>query len=220
MDQIRQTKLLSLTFRRLVKANAIEALTLSITGIVDCAMVGQFIGSKGLPGMQLDMPLFFLFCVISQIFASGLTMLISRHLSHGHKDKAQRLLSSIITMTLLIGIVFVIIGLICPEWMLYVLAGPVKKSVKVQSVPYLIPILIGAPVILLYDIFVAVIILEGADNQLVKSVIAIIAVDIIADRITGELPGGSDGASGHPGIPQLKYELYVNFSGHNVGLLS
>ena len=182
-DKLISKDLLSLTFRRLVIATSIEQLTLSVTGIVDCAVVGQFIGSNGLSGMQLAMPIFFLYAVISQIFSSGLTVILSKDLSLGQKEKAQKTFSYIHTSTLLIGLVFLLIGAISPQIVLMAIAGKTDLAVKKQALAYLIPILIGAPIILLYDIIVAVIILEGQEAQLVKSVTALIVTDIIADFI-------------------------------------
>ena len=44
-------------FRRTVFIYMVQALVLSVTGIVDCAVVGFFIGAEGLAGMKLAMPM-------------------------------------------------------------------------------------------------------------------------------------------------------------------
>ena len=43
-------------FRRIVLIHMTQALVLSITGIVDSAIVGQFWDAEGLAGMKLAMP--------------------------------------------------------------------------------------------------------------------------------------------------------------------
>ena len=46
-------------FRRLVVVGFIKTLTLSVAGMIDCAIVGRFYGTSGLSAMKLAMPVFF-----------------------------------------------------------------------------------------------------------------------------------------------------------------
>ena len=53
-----------------------------------------------------------------------------------------------------------------------------------------------------------------------RDVLFVSNIENITNGIAGDCSGGSYRASGHPGVPQLKYELDIDFSGHNGGLLS
>ena len=47
-------------FQRLVAAGFLKSLTLSIAGMVDCAVAGQYLGAEGLSAMKLAIPIFFI----------------------------------------------------------------------------------------------------------------------------------------------------------------
>ena len=70
-------------FRRLVLAGFIQNLALSITGMIDCAIVGQYIGTDGLSAMKLAMPVFSLLSLFSTILGTGLSVIVSRDLTRG-----------------------------------------------------------------------------------------------------------------------------------------
>ena len=75
-------------FRRIVFIYMIQALVLSVTGIVDCAVVGRFIGAEGLAGMKLAMPVFSLQYMFGGILSTGLTVQITKYLTKGRRETA------------------------------------------------------------------------------------------------------------------------------------
>ncbi len=66
----------------------IQAFVLSITGMVDCAVVGRWCGTDGLTSMQLAMPVFLVLTVPSIIGANGISIVISREIGQGRKNNA------------------------------------------------------------------------------------------------------------------------------------
>ena len=58
-------------FRNLVIAGFFRSLTLSVTGLIDCAVVGRYLGTDGLSAMKLAMPIFSLFALFSVVFSTA-----------------------------------------------------------------------------------------------------------------------------------------------------
>ena len=77
-------------FRRIVFIYMIQLLVLSVTGIVDSAVVGRFIGAEGLAGMKLAMPIFSLQYMFGGIFSTGLTVQVSKLLVKGRRGSANQ----------------------------------------------------------------------------------------------------------------------------------
>ena len=102
-------------FRRIVFLYMIQALVLSVTGIVDCTVVGRFIGAEGLAGMKLAMPVFSLQYLFGGIFSTGLTVQISKYLTKGRRDSANQCFLWACAATGAVSLVFMLAAGVFPE---------------------------------------------------------------------------------------------------------
>ncbi|MBR3126979.1 MAG: ATP-binding protein [Solobacterium sp.] len=183
--------LLSTIFRRLIIANFIQNVTMSITGSIDTALIGRSLGATGLSALQLSVPIFFIFSIVSQTFGSGASIVLTRQLAGGERDKAIQTFSTVCALTVCIGIVFAAIGLFFPGIVVNLMAGSLADPVvKAGVTAYLKPILLAAVIVMLYDVFVAVIIMEGGEKRMMRAVAIIIAMDIIGDLTAIKLNAG------------------------------
>ena len=58
-------------------------LTLSIARMIDCAIVGRYLGADGLSAMKLAMPVFSILGLFSSILSTGLSISAARDLARG-----------------------------------------------------------------------------------------------------------------------------------------
>lgn len=169
-------------FRQLVRTNFIRSLTLSLTGMIDCAVVGRYLGEGGLSGMKIASPIFTIICLFSIVMASGQSITISRELSCGNRDNANAIVNSIVTAALIFSAVFMIAGVFFTEELAVLLAGPdCSPEVLKQAEDYLAPILLAAFPIMLYDILGYLAMMEGDRKCMLRSSIAIFMIDAAGD---------------------------------------
>ena len=169
-------------FRRLVLVGIMKNLTLSVAGMIDCAVVGRYLGADGLSAMKLAMPVFSILGLFSSILSTGLSVSAARDLTRGEREKASRSVKTVFTVSVLIAAVCMLVGFLCPSIVTSVLAGDkVDETVFSIATDYLGPILISALPILLYDILGSLALLEGADKYVNTASIVILVLNIAGD---------------------------------------
>ena len=181
-------------FNKLVIAGFIKSLTLSIAGLIDCAVVGRYLGADGLSAMKLAMPIFSVFSLFSALFSGGLSVSISRALSENGVERANTVFNSALSVIFAIGACITVFGLVSPGILTDVFAGPnCTPTVKAQTADYLRPILIGALPILLYDALGTVAMLDGGTNWLKVSSAALFTADVAGDVLAAHFDWGMTG---------------------------
>ena len=162
----------------------IQAFVLSITGMVDCAVVGRWCGADGLTSMQLAMPVFLVLTVPSFIGANGISIVISREIGQGRKNNAVAAFSTAVIASGFIGIVFTAVGILAPSAVTRCLIGFNEETELVELVNlYLQPVLIGAVPIILLSIFNAAAALEGKTVLISVVSFLMLPLDIVYDLI-------------------------------------
>lgn len=188
-------------FRRLVAAGFIKSLTLSIAGMIDCAIVGRFLGANGLSAMKLAMPIFSVLSLFSSVLGTGLSVSVSRDLTRGDRERAGKTFQSVLTVTVLIGLVCTWIGIVRPSMITTLLAGRVfDPAVFAAATDYVALILASALPILLFDILGTLAMLEGADRHIRIASIALLVMDITGDLVALRLKAGMLGVAAASGF--------------------
>ena len=184
-------------FRQLVIAGFIKSLTLSLTGLIDCAVVGRYLGADGLSAMKLAMPVFSLLSLFSAVISSGLSITIARELSENGIRQANRVFQSAFTVICAVGVCFTATGLFAPGVFSRLFAGSsCDPLLIIQTKDYLRPILIGALPILLYDVLGSIAMLGGDTAYLKLSSAALFVVDIAGDLLAVYFKKGLIGIAG------------------------
>lgn len=99
-------------FRRIVLIHMTQALVLSITGIVDSAIVGQFWEAEGLAGMKLAMPVVSILYMIGSVLSTGLSVQVTKLLAKGKRTEANQYFIWVCTAAAVISFVLMIVALI------------------------------------------------------------------------------------------------------------
>ncbi|MBQ7064303.1 MAG: ATP-binding protein [Firmicutes bacterium] len=197
-------------FRQLVLINFIKELTLSFTGFIDYAVVGRYLGADGLSGMKLVMPVFSIFELFSVVLATGQSISMSRDLSRGSREEAEKTIHSITTLIMILGSVFLLLGVSMPKGITRLFAGSeVPEIVLEEAAAYLLPAMASAIPIMLFDTLGAVLLLEGADRTMFYASIVIFAVDLIGDLLAVLLNGGMAGIAITSGIAYLAADAVI-----------
>ena len=129
-------------FHRLVFTNIIQYLVLSITGIVDCTLVGMYCGTASLANMKLAMPIFSIISLIDNVVKNDLSIVATRKIVRGEKEEANHVFNSMLKGLFVVSLVFVALGLLIPEHLTAFFTGPtVDLAVFEERAAYLLPII-------------------------------------------------------------------------------
>jgi putative MATE family efflux protein len=123
--------------------SAAGMLVLSIYNIVDTIFVGRYIGSLGIAGVTVVMPITYLISSIGMAIGMGGGSVISRALGAKKNAKANNAFGNMIGMTLTFAIFFVIIGYQFAEYILLAFGG--KGDILQYALEYFMIMLIGVP---------------------------------------------------------------------------
>ncbi len=175
----------------MVIAGLIQNLAISVTGMIDCAVVGRYLGVGSLSAMKLAWPVFSLESIFGTILSTGLSVVVSRELTRGRTERAQTAFQTVIGVTAVIAAVSMLAGIAFPSAVTRLLAGSaLEPAIFSETTDYLVPILLAALPILIYDIFSTLILLEGADRYMRVSSAVILAVNIVGDLLAVRLHMG------------------------------
>ena len=172
----------------------LQALVLSVAGIVDSAIVGQFWGAEGLAGMKLAMPVFSILYMIGSIFSTGLSVQVTKLLAKGKREEANQCFIWVCTAAAAISLLLMLAAILFTDAITGFFADYTDDAVLYEAVKaYLIPILTGSLVIIMQIVLSGVAALEGADRRLTISIAAVLAANLIGDLLAVVLDAGIRG---------------------------
>ena len=183
-------------FRRIVIIHMTQALVLSVTGIVDSAIVGQFWGEEGLAGMKLAMPVFSILYMVGSILSTGLSVQVTKLLAKGKRAEANQHFIWVCMTAAGISLVFMAAAILFPDTITGFFADYTEDALLYANVKaYLIPILIGSLPVSMQIVLSSVAALEGADRRLTLSMIAVLVSDVAGDYLAVAMNAGIRGIS-------------------------
>lgn len=97
---------------RFVMPSIIMMIFISIYGVVDGLFVSNFVGKTPYAAINLVMPLLMAFGAVGFMVGTGGAALVSKTLGEGDKEKANRLFTMLVYVTIVLGIVLTAIGLL------------------------------------------------------------------------------------------------------------
>lgn len=103
-----------------VLSNALQ----TIYNLVDMVVVGQFVGSAGLSAVSIGGQLVWLLCCLGIGYASGGQIYISQQVGAGDREGVRRTIGTVFTTTVILGILFSIVGMAFHKQLLGLLNTP------------------------------------------------------------------------------------------------
>ena len=163
MAKISAQDLGALPINKLLIKQAIPAsigiLVMSLNILVDTIFVGQWIGATAIAAINVVLPVSFFIAALGMAIGIGGSSIISRALGAENKDKALKTFGNQITLTLLLTISMVILGLWFADSIVPTFGG--KGNILEPAKIYYIIVLYGVPFLALSMMGNAVIRAEG-----------------------------------------------------------
>ncbi|MEM7379616.1 MAG: MATE family efflux transporter [Bacteroidota bacterium] len=122
---------------------SIGILVMSLNVLVDSIFVGNWIGSIAIAAINVVLPVSFFIAALGMAIGIGGSSIISRALGAGNKEKALRTFGNQITLTLLVTISMVILGLYFVDTLIPAFGG--KGGIFELAKIYYIIVLYGVP---------------------------------------------------------------------------
>lgn len=109
----RKAKLVNKAFRQYLWASVLTVAATQIANIVDAMIVGNLVGADGLAAVNLSKPVLQAFFAISCFYVASSTMLAGMAIGKGDREKANRLFTFSLKVSLTLGLLFTAAGLLC-----------------------------------------------------------------------------------------------------------
>ena len=147
MAKVSSQELGTLPINKLLVKQAIPAsigiLVMSLNILVDTIFVGQWIGATAIAAINVVLPVSFFIAALGMAIGIGGSSIISRALGAKNKDKALKTFGNQITLTLLLTITMVILGLWFVDGIVPAFGG--KGNILEPATIYYIIVLYGVP---------------------------------------------------------------------------
>ena len=122
---------------------AIGFMVMSVNMVVDTFFVGQYIGELAIGAISVIFPISFLFSSIGMSIGIGGGSIVSRALGEGRKEKALLSFNNQITLTILLAIIALILGLFLKIPILNIFGA--KGGIMPLAISYFNIVLLGIP---------------------------------------------------------------------------
>ncbi len=181
-------------FRRIVVIHMLQALVLSVTSIVDSAIVGQFWEAEGLAGMKLAMPVFPILYMVGSILSTGLSVQVTKLLAKGKRAESNQHFIWVCMAAVGVSLFIMIAAILLPDTITGFFADYTEDALLYEDVKaFLIPIMIGSLPIIMQIILSGVAALEGADRRLTLSIVVVLLSDVAGDFLAVAMNAGIRG---------------------------
>ncbi|MDC6350505.1 MATE family efflux transporter [Zeaxanthinibacter sp. PT1] len=141
-EQLGTEPISKLLVRQAVPAS-IGILVMSLNVLVDSIFVGNWIGSIAIAAINVVLPVSFFIAALGMSIGIGGSSILSRALGANHKEKALKTFGNQITLTLLVTIVMVILGLYFIDSLIPAFGG--KGEIFAPAKIYYTIVLYGVP---------------------------------------------------------------------------
>lgn len=154
---------------------------MSIYGIVDTIFVGLWVGSLGIAAITVVQPITFLIASIGMAIGVGGASIISRAFGEDNEDKAFKTFASQVSLTIFLGLFFVIAGFLFIDQILSLFGG--RGDVQEPAQTYFSIVLLGVPFLAWAMMSNNVIRAEGFPRIAMLTIMIPAVVNIILDPI-------------------------------------
>ena len=124
---------------------SIGILVMSLNILIDTIFVGQWIGPNAIAAINVVLPVSFFIAALGMAIGIGGGSIISRALGDKNFSKANKIFGNQITLTLLVTLTFVVLGLVYLEYLIPAFGG--KGQLYELAKIYYVIVLYGVPVL-------------------------------------------------------------------------
>lgn len=153
-------------------------------GFIDGLIISIFLGSLAMAASGLTYPFFSIIGVFSGMMTLGTQKLFVDFLGKGDKEKARRVLSTALTVSIVIALVLFLLLFSCSGSVVRFLgARGNAESLYHDARNYLIGLSLGTPALILVSVLTPIAQAEGKTKSIALSLAAITTADIVLDLV-------------------------------------
>ncbi|MBP0902782.1 MATE family efflux transporter [Mariniflexile gromovii] len=187
---------------------SIGILVMSLNILVDTIFVGHWIGSTAIAAINVVLPVSFFIAALGMAIGIGGSSIISRALGSGSKDKALKTFGNQITLTLLLTISLVVIGLFFADAIILSFGG--KGAIFEPAKIYYTIVLYGVPFLALSMMGNTVIRAEGKPKFAMYAMMIPSVSNLLLDYIfINVLDFGMEGAAWATSISYIICFIFI-----------
>ncbi len=148
---------------------------------VDTWVVGNYVGKNAFSAVGTLNPIINTLIGFFMGFSNGACVIIARHFGAGDKDKVSRAVHTFVAVTLILCVVFTVLGLLLTPYLLTLIKSPVE--VRTEQSIYLSIYFMGVSGLLLYNMGSAI--LRAVGNSLIPFIFLVISalLNIVLDLL-------------------------------------
>lgn len=177
----RNSRFLIKEYHRALVPVMISVLGGTINAIIDSAFVTRRLDSGALAAITYSMPVFLVLCLCGCLFGVGASILSARSLGEHDKEKATGYYHSMITLSLITGILFIAFGILGTDIITTILCADPNLYSAVKE--YVTITLRGAPFYILIYVPNYYLQLDGKGKNLSVMMLIMIISDIVLDYV-------------------------------------
>ena len=97
---------------RFILPSVVMMIFTSIYGVIDGLFISNFVGKTSFAAVNLIIPVLMLLGALGFMIGTGGSAIVSKTLGEGNREKANQYFSMLVYITLLIGVILTVIGLV------------------------------------------------------------------------------------------------------------
>ncbi len=169
-------------------------MSVTLCTIIDAALIGHFIGSKGLAIAGISTPVYMLFAFLGVTLAVGANVLIGRSLGAADKETANLQMGKQLFLGLLLGLLLLTVSLAFQNEVVAFLGA--RDILFSPAKAYLIPVFVASPFFVLYHILSMSVRTDGNSRLAAITSGIVISINLLLDiLLMGYFDWGIQGAS-------------------------
>jgi putative MATE family efflux protein len=189
---------------------AIGFMVMSVNMVVDTFFVGQYIGELAIGAISVIFPISFLFSSIGMSIGIGGGSIVSRSLGKGEKDKALLSFNNQITLTIILAIVALIVGLFFKVPILNAFGA--KGGIMPLAISYFNIVILGIPFLALSMMANNNLRAEGKAKVAMVALLIPSALNIFLDYVFIDIMNwGMEGAGWATSISYLGCAIFIGY---------
>lgn len=174
--------------RRLFRSSLISVIAASVAAmlglLIDGVIIGRFLGEESMAAYGLVSPLNTLALAISSVLATGSQVVCAQYLGQGKPEKARRVFSMVMCVTLVLSVVLVTVIVIFLDPLCMLLgARDANANLLPLTSDYLLGMVFALPSILFLFEFNSLMRLDGDANRVVVAVAVMTVLDVVFDLL-------------------------------------
>lgn len=172
-----EKKFAKTAYRSYVGWGVCSSMSVTMCTIIDAALIGNFVGSRGLAVAGIVTPVFMLYALLGVTVGTGANVMIGRALGAADREEAGRIMGKQLFIGLTVGIGLLVLSFLFRDTVIRFLGA--KEELTALTTAYLMPVFLASPLFVLYHMLSLSVRTDG-DSALAAAASAVVIVTNLA----------------------------------------